>query len=117
MKYSLQISMDMVRDLENLNDYLTQYFSVEVAKKSLQVIVDAYQLLAEFPNRGFVIRELTSLMLIYYRLILPRNVIFYTVNSSERVVSLQRLFSHKQDMMKIFKDWLNVQDRLDGFRS
>lgn len=106
MKYHVQLTHDLMRDIKDLSDYLVTNFSDSLSMRVTGELFDIFDSLAEFPYRG---KDATLLMFTfdgYMYLPLKKNVIFYTVNEEKKAVTLLRLFSVNEDPMQKFKEYL-----------
>lgn len=106
MNYQVKLTNDLLDDLDQLSDYLTNEFSKSVSQKILVSLFDHFDSLGEFPYKG---KEATTLMYTFsgYRYLpLKQNVVFYTIDEENQTVTLLRLYSVTEDPIRKFKRYL-----------
>lgn len=83
MGYRVFLTEDTIRDLEDIDDYISQHDSPENADYVLNKIETAIHKLADFPDRGAYPKELSSLGIKEYREVFfkPYRIIYRVIDS------------------------------------
>ena len=83
MGYRVFLTEDALRDLEDIDDYISQHDSPENADYVLNKIETAIHKLADFPNRGTYPEERSSLGIKEYREVFfkPYRIIYRVIDS------------------------------------
>jgi len=84
MKYKVSLTDDAVRDLEDIDDYISEYDSLENADYVLDKIEEAVLSLSVLPDRGTCPKELSTLGIKEYREVFfkPYRIIYRVVNKN-----------------------------------
>ena len=102
MTYSVYLTDDAARDLEDLYDYISRNDAPEKATYVLDRIEEALTSLSESPNRGVYPRELIELGIKEYRQIFfkPFHII-YTI--MEKMVYVVLITDGRRDMQALLQ--------------
>lgn len=102
MTYSVYLTDDAARDIEDLYDYISRNDSPEKATYVLDRIEEAFTSLSENPTRGVYPRELIDLGIKEYRQVFFKPFrIIYTIK--EKVVYVVLITDGRRDMQTLLQ--------------
>ena len=100
MSFSVVLTKSSVRDIEELDAYITKSDSAESAEYLLNKIEDAIVSLSDYPERGVFPQELSSLGIRDYREIFfkPYRIIYRTIDDT---VFIYLIVDGRRDMQTL----------------
>lgn len=101
-KFTIKVTESAAQDLRELRVYLTQKFGDTTALDTLQKIILTYTSLSDFPYKGKKAEGVIPMLEGYHYLPTNKNVVFYSVNVSLRMITIHRIFSNREDFIQKF---------------
>lgn len=109
MSYHVQLTNDLLDDLDYLSDYLTSEFSESVSNGVMRSLFGTFDSLKKFPLKG---KDAATMMFTFsgYRYLpMKQDVLFYTVDTTNKNVTLLRLYAISEDPMRKFKEYIETK--------
>lgn len=103
MKHKLRYSPEAIRDLDEINEYITDELSnPDAAYALIDRILDAAERLEAFPESGAPVASVASIPNDYRFIPIEQYIIFYRVQSPH--VSIDRILYGRRDYLRILFD-------------
>ena len=96
MKYSLKYLPDTVKDRENINAYLSEYYK-GTAKRFFELLRKKTARLKDFPYSCPVYEDDPD----YRRLVVGDYLVFYMVNETKKTVEIHRILHGSRNIIRI----------------
>lgn len=102
--YKVQLTPQAVEDLQYIKSYISDELeNLIAAKNTVNKIIETYESLAHFPDRGIPVQKYVSFPTAYRFVLADNYSIFYrTENNSIRVIRI--LYSRRDFIRILFKD-------------
>ena len=84
-------------DLDDIADYITTYFSADLARKIVSEIHSKCQILADQPRLG---RIYPRNKYFNYYTVKRKNLVFYHIDEQRQIVTLHRIFDSRRDYIE-----------------
>ncbi len=109
MKHNVYYSPEFLKDLFSIEEYIkTQFCDPEAAERIVNGIVDATQILKEYPESGAKVYLPGGLDSGYRFVLFHEYLAVYMIRNED--VYISRVVHEKQDYLSVLFPWLHLKD-------